>query len=203
MSQIFFVSDFHFNHFNIIKYENRPFSNVEKMNKELIRRHNERVKKDDIVYYLGDLGFHCSKAKEHRGEGLNSGSLELLSKMNGHIIRLAGNHDKSANKNATATHRIVLRKAGIYINLVHRPQDTIIEDDLHYYPLTIHGHVHGKYQTKEIEDKKIALCINVSVETNNYYTYTFDEIMSIYHRWATAHPRRKEIRKWIITRKDK
>ena len=202
MSQIFFSSDYHFNHFNIIQYADRPFHNVQTMNDTIIKRHNERVKDNDKVYYLGDLGFHCSKQKEERGEGLNSSSLKLLSKMNGHIIRVAGNHDKPSNKNATPTHRIILRKGGIYINLVHRPEATLIEDELHYYPLTIHGHVHDRYKTKEIENGKIALCINVSVETNNYYPYTFDEIMGIYHRWVNAHPRKKEMRKWINTRKN-
>ena len=51
------VSDTHFNHANIIQYCDRPFADVEQMNKELIKRWNNTVAKDDIVYQLGDFAF--------------------------------------------------------------------------------------------------------------------------------------------------
>lgn len=198
--KIWFSSDYHFNHDKIRAYENRPFSSVDEMNNEIIRRHNERVKKEDLVYFLGDLGFYASKQKEFRGEGMNRNVIELLEQMNGNFVRLAGNHCKRSNKTHIPTHRIVLSHGGIFINLVHRPQDTVIEDEQHYYPLTIHGHVHGAYKTKEIENNKIVLLINVSVETHNYYPYSFDEIMEIYFRWLNNHPRKKEIWNWIKER---
>lgn len=54
MSKIFFTSDHHFGHANIIKFSNRPFSNVEEMNEELIKRWNEKVSSEDEVSYIGD-----------------------------------------------------------------------------------------------------------------------------------------------------
>lgn len=50
-----FTSDQHIGHKNIIAYSNRPFSNVDEMTEELVRRHNERVRPDDLVYQLGDF----------------------------------------------------------------------------------------------------------------------------------------------------
>jgi calcineurin-like phosphoesterase family protein len=195
----FFVSDFHFFHKNIIKYENRPFQSVEEMNETIIKRHNEKVKKDDIVFFLGDWGFYASKQKEFRGEGMPIRISELQQKLNGVFYSIKGNHDKVENKLNIPNYRMILNKGGIYINLVHRPQDTVIYDYQHYYPLTICGHCHSKFKTKEIEkDEKIALIINVSVETNNYYPYSFEEIMAIYWRWLSSHPKRKEINRWII-----
>jgi len=130
---------------------------------------------------------------------MNESALKLFNKMNGIKVRLQGNHDKHSNKTAIPTRRIILYHGGIYINLIHNPEHTIIIDERHYYPLTIHGHVHGRYQSKEIKDKNenIALCINVSLETHNYYPYSFDEIMGIYHRWVSNHPRKKDIYNWI------
>lgn len=198
MNNIFFSSDFHFFHKNIIKYENRPFKTVEEMNETIIKRHNERVKKDDLVYFLGDFSFYASKSRAFRGEGMPERAEEIIKKLNGHYIFVRGNHDKSTNKINVPNHRIILNKGGIYINLVHRPKDTVITDEQYYYPLTIAGHVHSKYATKEIShNNKVALIINVSVETNNYYPYSFNEIMAIYWRWLNKHERKEEILEWI------
>lgn len=47
---IWFTSDTHFGHKNIIDYSNRPFSSVEEMNEVLINNCNERVSNDDEIY---------------------------------------------------------------------------------------------------------------------------------------------------------
>jgi calcineurin-like phosphoesterase family protein len=195
----FFISDYHFYHKNIIKYENRPFANIEEMNETIIKRHNERVKPEDMVFFCGDWGFYASKNAEHRGEGMPMRISDLQKRLNGVFYSIKGNHDRSENKLNIPVYRIVLNKGGIYINLVHRLQDTIIYDYNSYYPLTICGHAHSKFKTKEIEkDGKIALCINVSVENNDYKPYSFDEILAIFYRWLSSHPKRKEINRYII-----
>ena len=54
---IWFTSDLHLNHMNILKYEpiSRPFDTVEEMNETLIGNWNACVKDDDTVFILGDL----------------------------------------------------------------------------------------------------------------------------------------------------
>ena len=52
MSQLFFTSDHHFGHANIIKFCNRPFKDVQEMNETLIERWNKKVKPKDHVYHL-------------------------------------------------------------------------------------------------------------------------------------------------------
>ena len=54
---IHFISDFHIGHKNVLKYDGRPFEDVDEMHVELIKRWNNVVEDDDIVYYLGDLAF--------------------------------------------------------------------------------------------------------------------------------------------------
>ena len=51
------TSDYHFSHFNIIRYCNRPFETAEEMNETIIRKHNERVQPEDTVFFLGDFIF--------------------------------------------------------------------------------------------------------------------------------------------------
>ena len=70
MSRKFFISDLHFGHNNILKYENRPFKNVEEMDKALIRNWNAVVGKNDEVYVLGDVRYFerlsASRCKSQR-----------------------------------------------------------------------------------------------------------------------------------------
>lgn len=52
------TSDLHFGHKNIIKYENRPFKDIEEMDKAIIELWNKTVKKDDKIYILGDFSWY-------------------------------------------------------------------------------------------------------------------------------------------------
>lgn len=53
--QVWFTSDTHFGHANIVKYSGRPFEDVYEMNAALVRNWNETVKPGDLVYHLGDF----------------------------------------------------------------------------------------------------------------------------------------------------
>ena len=81
---IYFTSDLHLNHQNILKYEplSRPFSTKEEMNEVIINNWNNKVSIEDTVYVLGDLSM---------GEVKNS--IPLIKRLNGKIILIRGNHD--------------------------------------------------------------------------------------------------------------
>lgn len=81
-NNIFFTSDTHFGHANIIKYAMRPYENVDQMNEDLIKRWNSVVGQDDIVFHLGDFMFgNINRFWEYR------------SRLNGKIYLIHGNHD--------------------------------------------------------------------------------------------------------------
>lgn len=80
--KIFVISDLHLGHTNIIKICNRPFRNVEEMDKEIIKRWNSVVGHQDLVYVVGDFSFKGKNAEHY------------LDKLNGNIILIKGNHDK-------------------------------------------------------------------------------------------------------------
>lgn len=52
---IWFIADPHFSHANIIKYCHRPFADVNEMDATLVENWNAKVKKDDVVWCLGDF----------------------------------------------------------------------------------------------------------------------------------------------------
>lgn len=58
MPNVFFTSDLHFGHKNIIRFDNRPFFSVEEMDKTLIENWNRKVSADDTVYVLGDISWY-------------------------------------------------------------------------------------------------------------------------------------------------
>lgn len=78
----FYISDLHFGHANIIKFDNRPFDNLEQMHRILINNWNNKVSNEDTVYILGD--FCWQKEQEW---------IELLKQLNGKKVLILGNHD--------------------------------------------------------------------------------------------------------------
>lgn len=83
---MYFTSDTHFNHKNVIQYCNRPFANTREMDEALIENWNNTVKKDnEMIYVLGDFAF---AGKEY--------TRTILHRLKGIKILVKGNHDKDA-----------------------------------------------------------------------------------------------------------
>ena len=81
-SKVYFTSDTHFYHSNIIDFCKRPFKNVEDMNETLIENWNRVVSQDDIVFHLRDF---CL--------GGSHEWTKILNRLNGKIYLILGNHD--------------------------------------------------------------------------------------------------------------
>ena len=60
IEMIYFTSNMHLGHEAVIHMCNRPFKNVEEMNRALIRNINSMVHKNDTVYLLGDATHRIS-----------------------------------------------------------------------------------------------------------------------------------------------
>lgn len=81
---IYLTSDLHFNHQRIIEYEpeTRKFNSVDEMNETLIENWNSVVKTEDTVYVLGDFVMGAANTVK-----------EIVSRLNGTIKLVRGNHD--------------------------------------------------------------------------------------------------------------
>ncbi len=159
------------------------------MNSEIIRRHNERVNKEDTLYFLGDFGFFASQNKAFRGEGQPYDPNFLIEQLNGNFICIKGNHDKSSNKFKPKADTIIINQNGLRIQLIHDPIYAKID-----YNLILCGHVHGNWKVRELfYCGEIRLIINVGCDVWNYYPVQLDEILSIYHKWKKE---REKIKRW-------
>ncbi len=81
-AKVFFTSDTHFTHANIIRFCSRPFKNVEEMDETMIANWNRVVGENDIVFHLGDF---CM--------GGSTKWTNVLNRLNGKIYLIIGNHD--------------------------------------------------------------------------------------------------------------
>lgn len=155
----FFTSDEHYGHKNIIKYCDRPFKDIDEMDREIIKRHNEVVKPGDTVIHAGDFAL-CRNPQSY------------ISKLNGDHIFIRGSHDRWMGR---SYHEIWERTInGISIVVCHYPM--IIWGKSHYGSFQLFGHIHkgGRHQIP-LNGKQL----NIGVDTNNFYPYSFDQIIQI------------------------
>jgi calcineurin-like phosphoesterase family protein len=82
-----FTADWHFLHDKIIEYCDRPFKNINKMQRYIIKRVNEHVDaENDTLYVIGDITLKNSMYKYNIEN--------LVSQMKCEKIFILGNHDK-------------------------------------------------------------------------------------------------------------
>jgi calcineurin-like phosphoesterase family protein len=167
MKKLFFTSDDHFGHKNIIKYCDRPFTDVHEMNKVLIERWNAIVPENGIVYHLGDFAWRTCNVEEIR------------KRLNGKIHLIRGNHDRGMIK-AKHSHmfewikdyeEIEIQEIRKKIVLCHYPFRTWNKS--HHLSWSLHGHCHGGLSSEG------TLRLDVGVDTNNYHPYTLEQIVGI------------------------
>lgn len=169
-----FTSDYHLGHSNIIKYCNRPFKDVHHMDEMIIRHHNERIKPEDTVFFLGDFCFRNTKGGKEGEGGLNKAD-DYISRLNGHFVFIRGNHDNNNSLN-TKIKSMVIDIAGQDIFLVHNPADFNSN-----YKLNIVGHVHEKWKMKIFKPENVTV-VNVGVDIWNFYPISIQEVLAFINK---------------------
>jgi len=180
MSKIFFSSDHHFFHHNIIEYCDRPFGDINTMKNNIINNHNKMVGKNDIIYVLGDIGI-INKAKFFKLK-------PLLDRMNGRKHLILGNHDESKPFNYikigfTSVHTTMWFEYGnhtFYMN-----HDPAVYTTNMYNPkdILLCGHVHKLFD--HLLPKKNV--INVGVDVWNFAPISLDRIIKLLGEYKLWH----------------
>ncbi len=164
LGRVFVLSDLHFDHTSIIRRCRRPFSSTQQMNRILVNNWNDRVRKGDRVYYLGDM----THGRERR-------SIDFwLSKLNGEVRFIRGSHDTDAITRAEVIKdRFPIRYGGFEFLLMHDPYRPVYWDGW-----IIHG---DKYNSNPVTYPHINRrnkTINVCSEYTGYAPMSLDEIIA-------------------------
>lgn len=176
--KVWFTSDPHFLHKNIIKYCKRPFKDVNEMNETLISNWNSVVGKDDLIFCLGDFALGNEKQCH-----------EILKRLNGQKVLILGNHEKTVmNK----FYNINEFDGGIYNRLEIRVMDSEVSNEFqdiilsHYTMFTwnkshrgswqLFGHVHGMLDNNEALSPNQ---IDVGVDSHNFTPISYEKVKEI------------------------
>ncbi len=154
----FWVSgDHHLGHSNIISYCGRPFRSVEHMNRELVRRWNERVKEEDVILYLGDFCF------SQPGQDVEY----YANQLNGKIIFIKGSHDDK-NKIKSLMVSCVINHYGIDWWCQHEPPEKC------RFTYNLCAHVHNAWR---IMRRGRQIIVNCGVDVWEFSPVSISEIM--------------------------
>lgn len=176
--RVFFSGDHHFFHKNIIKICNRSFIDVHKMNKCMIDNWNSVVRKDDIIFHLGDFSFGGKKTTQVILEQLNGKKFICLGDHDQIISRKCRSHFEAIEDMIFLT---IENQSKIYeIFMMHWLCKTWPKS--HYGSWHCHGHSHsGMDQYAQKEGKILDVGVdNISKYKPGFYgPIPFEEIQKI------------------------
>ncbi len=176
MANIWFVSDEHYYHHNMLMHResspqtpeaSRKFRTTDEMHRHIKKKHNERVTNEDTVYHLGDFAYGPGAKTVGQIEGLLRG-------LNGTHILVLGNHDHLkpfdyVEAGFVSVHTSLMLDEFL---LIHDPAVAGVLTDLK----VIHGHTHSL-------GLRLALnTYSVSVEMHNYYPVNLDAIKDDFYK---------------------
>jgi len=172
MNDIWFTSDTHFGHTNVIKYSDRPYADADDMNAKMRDNWNALVKPGDKVYHNGDMAFmNYTKFKDYLGT------------LNGSIELVLGNHDKmiiekkndllTQGKIASIGYYNELKISGLpMIVLFHYGQR--VWNKSHHGSILLYGHSHGSLPPHGLS---VDIGVDCKEITDEYRPIHLDEII--------------------------
>ena len=176
---IYLTSDLHLCHDKDFCYAPRGFNCVEDMNAAIIANWNATVFPDDDVYVLGDLVLTDVE------EGIR-----LLSKLNGYIHIIRGNHDTDTKVErylelpnvVSVDWALEIKYKKAYFWLSHYPTITANYDDDKPWAkhlINLHGHTHQQHNFYEVIKHAGGnpYMYHVGMDSHNCTPVSIDEII--------------------------
>lgn len=183
--KLWFTSDLHFGHKNVIKFCNRPFQDVNEMNEKLIENWNSVVGENDIVFILGDtFWFNDSRAIKR-----------CFQRLKGIIYVIPGNHDNFESYHRLSDEpRVILCEdiTEVFLEFADKTlyPKKICELCLSHLPLStwphrengsinFFGHIHSQPDKTEGVDQDLLLHKNQCDVGTDYWNYNLVEFKTL------------------------
>jgi calcineurin-like phosphoesterase family protein len=157
INMIYFTSDTHFDHKNVLSYSSRNFHDVNEMNEKIIANWNSIVRSEDTVYHLGDFAF--------------SNPQKFIDRLVGNIIFVKGSHDKSID----APYMRIIYPDGLKDEYGNKRSITLCHysmrswDKSHYASWHLYGHHHGMLEP-------YGLSFDVGVDRWNFFPVSLEQV---------------------------
>jgi calcineurin-like phosphoesterase family protein len=180
LDKLFFSSDEHFFHDNIIKYCNRPFSNAIEMNEALISNWNNIVPEDGNVFVAGDF-IHTGKIETVKN---------IIDRLNGKIWWILGNHCyQSKHDRKIISDMVDGRQMDVATVLIKNDNDQrlFISHYPHlYWPRDtwhLHGHIHSGPNSTSSEKAPFHVArYDIGCDNNQYKPISYQEVKDIINK---------------------
>lgn len=207
---VWFISDLHFDHKNILEYSDRPFESVPDMNESIIRNIQKTVKSGDVLIVVGDVSLGAKKTalREYISRIKETGCT---------LINVRGNHDyknsemmnlgfdfacdkleMEITKEQVLVMHYPYRQAVVkylYFALMHKLFPKKFWKERHYWDKVaykekylIHGHTHASVLQNEFQ-------FNVSAEAVSYTPINIQRISDLIQKHK--HKREKNETSWF------
>lgn len=171
--KIFFTSDLHFSHSNILEFcPNRIKKygrTVPEMNENIIQDWNEIVSENDIAFILGDVSF-----------GSINDTANYLSQLNGELHLISGNHDKRYLDKKLFT--VWFKSIQTYLEIQIGQQHLVLchfpfleWSRCHWGSWHLFGHLHGN-EPDLIKQLKKYKCMDVGLDATGQTLVDFEYI---------------------------
>ena len=168
---LWFTSDIHFQHQNILRLTQRPFSDINEMNETIIANFNSVVSPDDMLYILGDVNFKGNADK-------------LIPRLNGRKVLVLGNHDKdydpSAFEEICMIKEINAPIGGRNYRFVLCHYPFAEWNGFYKGAIHLHGHQHNKADYNEAQRAAGLLRYDVGVDANNFMPVSAEQIVRFF-----------------------
>lgn len=170
-----YIADLHLGHRNCIQFDHRPFSDIDEMDRALIKLWNDRVNDDDHVYILGDVIYRSGRD-----------AAWYLRQLKGHKHLIVGNHDQKLLQNENAMK--YFESVDNLLEITDAFNYESVQVVLCHYPMLewnhsfhgsyhIFGHIHANVDSTAWCMSKLDHALNAGCMINNYAPASLRELI--------------------------
>lgn len=183
-----YIADMHLGHTNVLRFDNRPFENIEVMNDVLVENWNHKVVENDDIWIVGDFCYRSGNDPSY-----------FLRQLKGKKHLIVGNHDRATLNSKNAL------KHFVSIERIDYVKDSNKDVVMCHYPIAewhgsrhgaihIYGHIHSRVEDETFKYmSQIENALNAGCMINNYEPVNLLELIDNNRRFQQTVEEKKNL----------